>query len=95
MSLDLKTVERIAQLAKLEFNEKEKEEILSDMNKILEFINKLEEIDTENVEPLIYMLEEKADLRADEVKQTISQEEALKNAPNKDSDFIKVPKVIS
>ena len=93
-SLDLKTVERIAQLSKLEFNEEEKAEILSDMNKMLDFINKLEEVDTSEVEPLIYMTDEVSTMRKDEVKQETSQEEALKNAPQKDSDFIKVPKVI-
>lgn len=94
-SLDLKTVERIAQLAKLEFDEEDKKEILDDMNKMLNFINKLEEIKTDNVEPLIYMLDESAEMRVDEAKQSISQAEALKNAPKSDTDFIKVPKVIS
>ena len=93
-SLDLKTVERIAQLSKLEFNEEEKAEILSDMNKMLDFINKLEEVNTSEVEPLIYMTDEVSTMRKDEVKQETRQEEALKNAPQKDSDFIKVPKVI-
>tara|TARA_R110002072_G_scaffold255301_1_gene414050 strand:+ start:2251 stop:2541 length:291 start_codon:yes stop_codon:yes gene_type:complete len=94
MAVDSKTFDRIAQLAKLEFNEEEKISILGDMNKMVDFINKLEEVDTTGIEPLIYLLDEKTTLRPDEVKQTITQAEALKNAPDKDSDFIKVPKVM-
>lgn len=91
----MKTLERISVLAKLQFAEEEKAEILEDMNKMLGFVNKLKELDTEGVEPLIYLMDEKRELREDVVKMEISQEEALKNAPDKDSDFIKVPKVLS
>ena len=94
MSVDSKTVERIAHLARLEFSQEEKEEIVNDLNKILGLVDKLSEVDTEEVEPLIYMLEEKARLREDVMKQATSQEEALKNAPDKDSDYIRVPKVL-
>ena len=94
MPVDSKTVDRIATLAKLEFNEEEKQEITQDMNRMLDFIDQLEKVDTEGVEPLIYMLEEETEMRSDEVKQSISQKEALKNAPEKDTDFIKVPKVL-
>lgn len=95
MSVDLKTVDRIATLAKLSFDDKEKEEITHDMNKMLAFIDQLNEVDTEGVAPLIYLLNEETPIRKDEVIQTISQQEALKNAPEKDTDFIKVPKVIT
>jgi aspartyl-tRNA(Asn)/glutamyl-tRNA(Gln) amidotransferase subunit C len=94
MSVDRKTVDRIAELSRLEFNESEKIEINDDMNKMLAFVDKLSEVNTEGVEPLIYMLDEQTPLRKDVVKQEITQEDALKNAPLKDSDFIKVPKVI-
>lgn len=94
MSIDKSTVDRIAELSKLKFDEIESAEILQDMNRMLDFVEKLQEVDTEGVEPLIYMLEEKATLRKDEVNQTITQEEALKNAPDADTDYIKVPKVI-
>lgn len=94
MGVDRKSVDRIAELARLEFNETDKVEITNDMNKMLDFIDKLSEINTDGVEPLIYMLDESIPLRPDVVKQEISQKEALKNAPQKDSDFIKVPKVI-
>lgn len=94
MKIDLKTVDRLAELARLEFEDKAKEEILSDLNKILDFVDKLNELDTENVEPLIYMTEGSCNLREDKVEHLISQQEALKNAPDKDSDYIKVAKVI-
>ena len=95
MSVDLKTVDRIATLAKLSFDDEEKKEITQDLNKMLAFIDQLNEVDTEGVEPLIYMLDEETPLRKDEIIQTISQKEALKNSPEKDTDFIKVPKVIN
>jgi aspartyl-tRNA(Asn)/glutamyl-tRNA(Gln) amidotransferase subunit C len=94
MNIDKDTVEKIAHLARLEFDEKEKEQIINDMNNMLTFVNKLNEIDTSNVEPLIYMSDEVNVLREDEMKQDITQDEALKNAPKKDSDYFKVPKVI-
>ncbi len=93
-NVDIKTVERIAELAKLEFTDQAKEKIQSDMNKMLDFVGKLNELDTENTEPLIYMLDEPQRLRADKVTGQVSQQEALKNAPDKDTDYIKVPKVI-
>jgi aspartyl-tRNA(Asn)/glutamyl-tRNA(Gln) amidotransferase subunit C len=92
--IDIKTVDEIAHLARLEFNDAAKAEIVNDMNRMLAFVDKLNELDTESVEPLIYMTEEKNVLREDEVKQTLSQDQALKNAPKKDSDYFKVPKVI-
>jgi aspartyl-tRNA(Asn)/glutamyl-tRNA(Gln) amidotransferase subunit C len=95
MAVDLKTVERIATLSKLEFSETEKQEITVDMNRMLDFVAQLSTADTEGVKPLIYMLEEEAELRKDEVIGSITQQDALKNAPEKDSDFIKVPKVIN
>ena len=92
--IDIKTVDEVAHLARLEFNEDGKAEILNDMNRMLAFVDKLNEMDTDGVEPLIYMTDEKNVLREDEPKQTITQKEALKNAPKKDSDYFKVPKVI-
>lgn len=92
--IDKSTVDKIATLAKLEFNDHEKEAMAKDLSKILVFMNKLNELDTTDVAPLIYMTEETNVLRKDEVKQDITQKEALLNAPKKDSDYIKVPKVI-
>jgi aspartyl-tRNA(Asn)/glutamyl-tRNA(Gln) amidotransferase subunit C len=88
------TVDKLATLSRLEFDGKAKEEILSDLNRMLDFVSKLNEVDTSNVEPLIYMSDEKNVLRTDEVKQEITQKQALSNAPKKDSDYFKVPKVV-
>lgn len=92
--IDIKTVDEVAHLARLEFTEEGKAEILNDMNRMLAFVGKLNEMDTDGVEPLIYMTDEKNVMREDEPVQTITQKEALKNAPKKDSDYFKVPKVI-
>ena len=94
MTVDKLTVKKIATLAKLEFNEEQAVSIQQDLSRMLDFVNKLNEVDTENVEPLVYMLNERPALRKDEPLQEISQQEALKNAPDKDTDFFKVPKVI-
>jgi aspartyl-tRNA(Asn)/glutamyl-tRNA(Gln) amidotransferase subunit C len=94
MKIDKETVDKIAHLARLEFGNEEKESMIKDMNNMIGFIEKLNELDTTNVEPLIYMSDEVNVLREDEVKPEITQEEALKNAPKKDSDYFKVPKVI-
>ena len=95
MKIDSKTVDKLAELPKLEFDEAGKKEIEKDLNRIVEFVEKLSELDTSNVEPLIYMSEGTNVMRDDVVKQVITQQEALKNAPVKDSDYIKVPKVIT
>lgn len=92
--IDIKTVEEVAHLARLEFTEEGKADILNDMNRMLAFVDKLNEMDTDGVEPLIYMTDEKNVMREDEAKDTLTQKEALKNAPKKDSDYFKVPKVI-
>jgi aspartyl-tRNA(Asn)/glutamyl-tRNA(Gln) amidotransferase subunit C len=92
--IDIKTVEEVAHLARLEFTEEGKADILNDMNRMLAFVDKLNEMDTDGVEPLIYMTDEKNVMREDESKDTLTQKEALKNAPKKDSDYFKVHKVI-
>ena len=92
--IDIKTVEEVAHLARLEFTEEGKADILNDMNRMLAFVDKLNEMDTDGVETLIYMTDEKNVMREDESKDTLTQKEALKNAPKKDSDYFKVPKVI-
>jgi aspartyl-tRNA(Asn)/glutamyl-tRNA(Gln) amidotransferase subunit C len=87
-------VEKLANLARLKFEAAEKEEIKKDLQRMIEFVEKLKEIDTTGVEPLLHMTDEVNILREDEVKGSISKEEALKNAPAHDQNFFKVPKVI-
>jgi len=94
MKITNKLIQDIAALAKLEFDEKSREKMKEDLEKIIRFIDKLSEIDTDGVEPLIYLSEEVNVLREDEIKGVISQVEALKNAPEKDSDYFKVPTIL-
>jgi aspartyl-tRNA(Asn)/glutamyl-tRNA(Gln) amidotransferase subunit C len=95
MEVNKQLVDKIATLSKLEFDDTTKEEIRKDLERMIGFVDKLNEADTTGVEPLIYVNDEVNVLREDVVKQVISKEEALSNAPTKDSDYIKVPKVIS
>lgn len=95
MEVNKQLVDRIATLSKLEFDDTTKEEIRQDLERMIGFVDKLNEVNTDNVEPLIYVNDDVNVLRNDEVKQIITKEEALSNAPTKDSDYIKVPKVIS
>lgn len=87
-------VDKLANLARLKFDENEKIEIKNDLQKMIGFVDKLNELDTTGVEPLLHMSENVNVLRADEVAGSISREEALKNAPLHDDRFFKVPKVI-
>lgn len=87
-------INNLAQLARLEFNDAERDEIKNDLQKIISFIDKLNELDTTGVEPLLHMSENVNVLREDEVKRSISREDAFKNAPLHDDQFFKVPKVI-
>lgn len=87
-------VSHLAHLSRLSFTPEESKEMLNDMNRMLGFVEKMNELDTKGVEPLIYMNDEVNVLRDDETKQEINHEEALLNAPKRDSDFFRVPKVI-
>ncbi|WP_266204261.1 Asp-tRNA(Asn)/Glu-tRNA(Gln) amidotransferase subunit GatC [Pontibacter kalidii] len=94
MSTDIQTIRKIAHLARLEFNEEKEQEVLQDLNKILNWVDQLRQLDTEHVAPLIHMSEEVNVLREDEPRNTITHEQALLNAPKKDSDYFRVPKVL-
>ena len=86
--------DKLAHLSRLQFDEAERIAIKSDLQRMIAFVEKLNELDLEGVEPLLYMTDEINVLRDDEVKNSITREEALKNAPLHDSQFFKVPKVI-
>jgi aspartyl-tRNA(Asn)/glutamyl-tRNA(Gln) amidotransferase subunit C len=94
MSTDIQTIRKLAHLARLEFNEEKEQEVLKDLNKILNWVDQLRELDTDNIEPLTHMSEEVNVFREDQVKNTVSHEKALLNAPKKDSDYFRVPKVM-
>jgi aspartyl-tRNA(Asn)/glutamyl-tRNA(Gln) amidotransferase subunit C len=94
MTIDKDTVEKVAHLARLELNETEKQEMIKDMSKILDFMAKLNELDTSGIEPLVYMTDDANVLREDVIKQQITHEEALLNAPKHDENYFLVAKVI-
>ena len=94
MKISEEIVDHIAHLARLEFEGDKKQAILNDMENIISFMDKLSEVDTENVEPLIFMNDEYNKLREDVAQVTVTQDEALKNAPKKDSDYFRIPKVL-
>ena len=87
-------IDKLAHLARLKFDEAEKQEIKTDLQRMIVFVEKLNELDLEGVEPLLHMSGEVNVLREDEIKGSVSRSEALKNAPSHDEQFFKVPKVI-
>jgi aspartyl-tRNA(Asn)/glutamyl-tRNA(Gln) amidotransferase subunit C len=87
-------IENLSNLARLEFNAKEKEEIKSDLQRMIHFVEKLGELDTTGVEPLLHMSPEINVLREDVVQGSVTREEALSAAPATDGVYFKVPKVI-
>lgn len=94
MEISNQTIDKLANLAQLQFSDTEKESIKNDLEKMVGFIEQLQKIDTTNIEPLYHISSEVNVLRADEIKGSISKQDALLNAPSKDANFIKVPKVI-
>jgi aspartyl-tRNA(Asn)/glutamyl-tRNA(Gln) amidotransferase subunit C len=94
MSTDIQTIRKLAHLARLEFSEEKEQQMLGDLNKILNWVDKLSELDTENIAPLTHMSAELNVMREDRVQNTVTHEEALLNAPKKDSDYFRVPKVL-
>ncbi|MEZ5173245.1 MAG: Asp-tRNA(Asn)/Glu-tRNA(Gln) amidotransferase subunit GatC [Bacteroidia bacterium] len=94
MTIDEKLVDELAHLARLKFEDEARTEIMNDLNRMLSFVEKLNEVNTDQVEPLIYMTKDVNILRRDEVVESTTHEEALRNAPAKDSDYFRVPKVI-
>ena len=85
----------IIRVTRIETKKLKKKQIINDLNKIVQFIDKLSEIDTKNVDPLIYLTQEINATRKDVISDELSQHLALKNGPKKDSDYFKVPKVIN
>ncbi|MGE5679697.1 MAG: Asp-tRNA(Asn)/Glu-tRNA(Gln) amidotransferase subunit GatC [Bacillota bacterium] len=94
MPVTRKDVEHIAELARLNFEENELESFTAELNNIITYVEKLNELDTEGVEPLSYPVEGHNKFREDKPGCSASHEDALKNAPDRDEDFFKVPKVI-
>lgn len=94
MEITPQLIDRLAELSKLEFSPEEKERLMNDLDKIFSMVEKLQEVNVDGVAPLVYLTEERNRLRADIPAVTVSREDALTNAPQGDSDYFKVPKVI-
>lgn len=86
--------DRLAFLARLNFNEQEKTNLMKDLDNIITFCEQLNEVDTLDYEPLVYLSPTVNRVRPDQVGPMLTQSEALKNAPASDSDFFRVPKVM-
>ena len=93
MKIDKQTLEKIAHLARLDLDERKEEEMLQSLSEILTWVEKLNELDTDHIEPLTSMSMELNALRDDKVGDHLSREKGLHNAPSKDDTFFKVPKV--
>ena len=94
MNINQNVISKLARLSKLKFNEDEMKLISNDLSKMLDFINQLQDLDTEGTDPLIHVNEEINNWREDKVQGMISQEEALSNSPVKDGTYFKLPKVL-
>jgi len=94
MTIDNQLISRLEHLARLELSPEERARIQNDLNEILKMVEKLNELDTEEVEPLVYVSEAENIQREDEIKHQVGRDEALKNAPDQDGTYFKVPKVI-
>jgi aspartyl-tRNA(Asn)/glutamyl-tRNA(Gln) amidotransferase subunit C len=94
MAIDRNLILRLERLAMLELSEEERTQMQSELNDMLSMISKLEEIDTTNVPPLIHLSEAKNIFREDKIQYQVTNKEALKNAPNAQKPYFKVPKVI-
>jgi aspartyl-tRNA(Asn)/glutamyl-tRNA(Gln) amidotransferase subunit C len=94
MNVNDALIEKLANLSRLEFAEEEKAEIKNDLEKMIGFIDKLNELDTTGVEPLLHMSDNVNIFRKDIVEGEISRKDVFKNAPLHDDEFFKVPKVI-
>lgn len=94
MEITPEMIDRLANLAKLMFSEEEKIELKTDLEQMIGFVEKLKEVDTSGIEPLFHITGTENILRDDNVKQTITKQEALENAHLTDGNFFQVPKVI-
>ena len=94
MEVTVSLIDKLAHLAKLQFSQQEKEELQGDLQKMIAFVEKLNELDLEGVDPLLHISEETDILREDEVKGELDRKQALQNAPLTDGEFFKVPKMI-
>ena len=94
MEINDQLISKLEQLSHLKFKAENHEEIKADLQRMLDFVDKIQQVDTEGVEPLIHLTNTLNQFRQDEPEQPITHEEALKNAPEADSDYFRVPKFV-
>ena len=94
MTIDLKTIKHISKLARISLEDEKAKKLAGDLNSIFEFIEKLNKLKTDNVEPLTSIAETTLKLRGDEVKSKNIRDQILKNSPDENKDFFVVPKVV-
>ena len=94
MEVTTQLIDNLAELARLQFSEAEKAEIKNDLQRMIAFVEKLQEVDTTGTEPLLHMTDAMNAFREDEVKGSMDKKVALANAPGAGTDYFKVPKVI-
>ena len=94
MTIDLKTIKHISKLSRISVDDAKADKLAGDLNSIFDFIEKLNELNTDNVEPLTSVAETTLKLRADEVKSENIRDQILKNSPDENEDFFVVPRVI-
>ncbi|MCI4651206.1 Asp-tRNA(Asn)/Glu-tRNA(Gln) amidotransferase subunit GatC [Phaeodactylibacter sp.] len=94
MKIDESLILKLEQLARLQLSTAERTAIQGDLNRILEMVEKLEELNTEGIEPLTYVNEDVNVLREDAVRSQTERADALRNAPDQDGEYFRVPKVI-
>ena len=94
MTIDLKTIKHISKLSRISVDDKKAEKLAGDLNSIFEFIEKLNKLDTKNIEPLTSVAETTLKFRNDEIKSKDIRDQILKNSPDENEDFFVVPKVV-
>ena len=94
MTIDLKTIKHISKLSRISVDDKKAKKLASDLNAIFNFIEKLNELKTEDVKPLTTIADKSLTLRSDEVKSNNIRDQIVKNSPQKNEDYFVVPKVI-
>jgi aspartyl-tRNA(Asn)/glutamyl-tRNA(Gln) amidotransferase subunit C len=94
MTIDLKTIKHISKLSRISVDDAKADKLAGDLNSIFDFIEKLNELNTDNVEPLTSVAETTLKLRADEVKSKNIKDKILKNSPDENEDFFVVPRVV-
>ena len=94
MTIDLKTVKHISKLSRISIDDEKAKKLSKDLNSIFKFIEKLNELDTKNVEPLTSIVQKNLKLRKDQIKSKNIREDILKNSPENNEDFFVVPKVV-